>query len=78
MLLLQKGSIIIAALSSLLYAILFELEYYKVLNPFLGEYYLSETINESPYDEGWLVEIEVADKSEIEGLLEANSYKKII
>ena len=37
-----------------------------------------ETINESPYDEGWLVEIEVADKSEIEGLLEANSYKKII
>ena len=37
-----------------------------------------ETINESPYDEGWLVEIEVADKSEIDGLLDANSYKKII
>ena len=37
-----------------------------------------EIINESPYDEGWLVEIEVADKSEIDSLLDANSYKKII
>jgi glycine cleavage system H protein len=37
-----------------------------------------ETINESPYDEGWLVEIEVTNKSEIDGLLDANSYKKII
>lgn len=37
-----------------------------------------ETINESPYDEGWLVELEVTDKSEIDSLLDANSYKKII
>lgn len=37
-----------------------------------------ETINESPYDEGWLVEIEVTDKTEIDSLLDANSYKKII
>ena len=37
-----------------------------------------ETINESPYDEGWLVEIEVNDKSEIDSLLDADSYKKII
>ena len=37
-----------------------------------------ETINDSPYDEGWLVEIEVTDKSEVEGLLDANSYKKLI
>jgi glycine cleavage system H protein len=37
-----------------------------------------ETINESPYDEGWLVEIEITDKSEVEGLLDANSYKKLI
>ena len=37
-----------------------------------------ETINESPYDKGWLVEIEVKNKSEIDGLLDANSYKKII
>ena len=37
-----------------------------------------ETINESTYDEGWLVEIEVQDKSEIDNLLDAESYKKII
>ncbi len=37
-----------------------------------------ETINESPYDEGWLVEIEVQDKSEIDNLLDAESYKKLI
>ena len=37
-----------------------------------------ETINESPYDEGWLVELEVKDKSEIDNLLDAESYKKTI
>ena len=37
-----------------------------------------ETINESPYDEGWLVEIEFENKSEIDDLLDANSYKNII
>ena len=37
-----------------------------------------ETINESPYDEGWLVELEIKDKSEIENLLDAESYKKSI
>ena len=37
-----------------------------------------ETINESPYDEGWLVEIEISDKSEIDELLDAKSYKKLI
>ncbi len=37
-----------------------------------------ETINNSPYDEGWLVEIEFEDKSEIDKLLDAKSYKKII
>ena len=37
-----------------------------------------EIINESPYDEGWLVKIEVKDKSEIDTLLDAESYKKMI
>jgi len=37
-----------------------------------------ETINESPYDEGWLVEIEIKDKSEFKTLLDADAYKKII
>lgn len=37
-----------------------------------------EIINESPYDDGWLIEIEIADKSEISNLLDSDSYKKII
>jgi glycine cleavage system H protein len=37
-----------------------------------------ETVNKSPYDDGWLVEIEIKDKSEIDGLLDAESYKKTI
>lgn len=35
-----------------------------------------ETINSSPYDDGWLVEIVVEDKKEIETLLNPDSYKK--
>jgi glycine cleavage system H protein len=37
-----------------------------------------ETVNESPYEEGWLVEIEITDKSEIDKLLDASSYEKLI
>ena len=37
-----------------------------------------EIINESPYDEGWLVEIELSDKSEIDELLSSDDYKKNI
>ena len=37
-----------------------------------------ETINESPYDKGWLVEIKIEDESQIKELLDANSYKKMI
>ena len=37
-----------------------------------------ETVNSSPYDDGWLVELEVENKSEIDKLLDAKSYKKII
>ena len=37
-----------------------------------------ETVNSSPYDDGWLVEIEVEDKSETDSLLDADSYKKLI
>jgi len=34
-----------------------------------------ETVNESPYDEGWLVEIEPTNLSEINELLDADTYK---
>ena len=37
-----------------------------------------ETVNESPYDDGWLVELEIKDKSEIGNLLDADSYRKTI
>lgn len=37
-----------------------------------------ETVNSSPYDDGWLVEIEVEDKSGTDNLLDADSYKKLI
>jgi len=36
-----------------------------------------ETINSSPYDDGWLVEIEIQDKAEVNTLLDAAEYKKI-
>jgi len=35
-----------------------------------------EIINEKPYDDGWLVELEMKDKTEIDGLLDAEAYKK--
>ena len=47
MLLLQKGSLIIATISCIQYGILIELEYYKIITPFLGQFYLSGTIDES-------------------------------
>jgi len=47
MLLLQKGSLIIATISSLQYGVLIELEYYKIIPPFLDSYFLSNPINES-------------------------------
>lgn len=36
-----------------------------------------EIINNSPYDNGWLVEIEIKDKAEVNTLLEATEYKKM-
>ena len=37
-----------------------------------------ERINSSPYDDGWLVEIEIQNKSEVDELLDADSYKNLI
>jgi glycine cleavage system H protein len=36
-----------------------------------------EIINNSPYEDGWLVELEVKDKTEINTLLDATTYKKL-
>ncbi len=37
-----------------------------------------ELLNNDPYGDGWLCEIEVADSSELEGLLDAASYQALI
>jgi len=36
-----------------------------------------EIINESPYDDGWLVELDISDKSEVSDLLDTGAYKKL-
>ena len=35
-----------------------------------------ETVNEDPYDEGWLVRIRLADPAEVDTLLDAEAYKQ--
>ena len=37
-----------------------------------------ESINKSPYDDGWLVELEIKDRSEVDKLLDAVAYKKFV
>jgi len=37
-----------------------------------------ETINEDPYRGGWLIEIELADPSQVDALLSAADYKKLL
>jgi glycine cleavage system H protein len=37
-----------------------------------------ELVNDSPYDEGWLVEIEIAHSSELKDLLTYEQYIKIV
>lgn len=36
-----------------------------------------ELVNTSPYDEGWLVEIELSEDLAVEGLLDAAAYKDL-
>jgi len=36
-----------------------------------------EIINDKPYDDGWLVELEIKNKSEVDTLLDASAYKKV-
>ncbi|MBN2602562.1 MAG: glycine cleavage system protein GcvH [Candidatus Thermoplasmatota archaeon] len=37
-----------------------------------------ETVNQDPYNDGWLIEMEIADKKELDKLLDAESYRKCI
>jgi glycine cleavage system H protein len=37
-----------------------------------------EKVNEDPYGEGWLVRIRISDPGEVDGLLEAEAYRKLV
>ena len=37
-----------------------------------------ESINEDPYEKGWIVKIQLKDSKEVESLLSYNDYKKLI
>ncbi len=37
-----------------------------------------EKLNKSPYDEGWLFEMEIKDEKEIDDLLSPDDYRKLI
>lgn len=37
-----------------------------------------EKVNESPYENGWIVKIKISDISQLEGLLSADEYKALI
>jgi len=37
-----------------------------------------ELVNEDPYGEGWMIEVDVADESELDGLLSPEAYREQI
>jgi glycine cleavage system H protein len=46
------------------------------INPILDK--SPEKVNEDPYNEGWMVKIEISDAKEVDGLLTADQYKELI
>lgn len=46
------------------------------VNPQLDE--APETINNSPYEDGWMIKIKISDPSQKDQLLSADQYKKLI
>ena len=37
-----------------------------------------ESVNESPYENGWMIKIKLSDTSELDGLLDVAAYKALI
>lgn len=37
-----------------------------------------ELVNKDPYGKGWMIKIAISDTSQLEGLLDAEGYKKLI
>jgi glycine cleavage system H protein len=46
------------------------------VNPTLGD--APETINEDPYGAGWLIRVRLSDPGEVDGLLDADAYRKLL
>jgi glycine cleavage system H protein len=37
-----------------------------------------ETVNEDPYGSGWLIRVRLTDPSEVDALLDVESYKQVL
>jgi glycine cleavage system H protein len=37
-----------------------------------------ESVNETPYENGWMIKIKASDLSEVDGLMDATAYKSLI
>ncbi|QJQ96703.1 MULTISPECIES: glycine cleavage system protein GcvH [Halomonadaceae] len=37
-----------------------------------------ETVNESPYEDGWIVKVRISDSSELDALLDAETYTSLV
>lgn len=37
-----------------------------------------ESVNESPYESGWMIKIKISDASEIDNLMDSSTYKGLI
>ncbi len=37
-----------------------------------------EAVNKDPYGEGWMIKVKIADRSELEGLLDSAAYSQLI
>lgn len=46
------------------------------LNPELEN--TPELVNKDPYDKGWMIKIKMSDTSELDNLMDAESYKKML
>ncbi len=38
----------------------------------------AELVNSDPYGQGWMIRVELSDPAELDGLLDAEAYKKLI
>lgn len=37
-----------------------------------------ESVNESPYENGWMIKVKLSDPSELDGLMDAAAYKDLV